>query len=120
MNRREFIMGVGAALVAASAALTLESCGGGDGASPSPSAPGFDVVSIPDNTGHNHSVRILDADLSAPPASGVTYTSTGSHIHTITLSQQQLIDISNGSSVTVVSSAGGAPVHTHTWTIKKP
>src|SRR5512144_3220808 len=113
MNRREFVIGAGAALVAASAALSLESCGGGgDGASPSPSAPGFDVTSNPDNTGHNHSVRILNADLSAPPAGGVIYPSTGSHIHTITLSQQQLIDIANGSAVTVVSSASGVPAHT--------
>src|SRR5512134_1391211 len=108
MNRREFIMGSGAALVAASAALTLEACGGDGAAAP---ADGFDVASNPDATAHSHGIRVLNADLAAPPAGGVIYASNGAHTHTITLSQQQLIDIGNGSPVTLVSSASGAPVH---------
>jgi hypothetical protein len=122
MNRREFIIRVGVALIALPAAFSFESCGGGGGgdATPAAPAPGFDIASSPDNTGHSHLVRILDADLAAPPAGGVIYTSTGSHTHTVPLTQQQLTDINNGLSVTVISSLGGAPAHTHTWTIAKP
>jgi hypothetical protein len=117
MNRREFIIRVGTALIAVPVALSLESCGNDNGDTPAP--PGFDVNSTVD-LAHSHSVRILTSDLTNPPASGVVYTSSVSdgHTHTIALTQQQLTDINNGVSVPVVSSVTNA--HTHGWTIQKP
>jgi hypothetical protein len=117
MNRREFIMQLGTALIAVPMALSLESCGNDNGATPAPS--GFDVNSTVE-LGHNHSVRILNSDLVNPSAGGVVYTSSVSlgHTHTITLTQQQLTDIDNGGLVTVVSSLNDG--HTHGWNIQKP
>lgn len=116
MNRREFIIRMGAALVSVPVVLSLQSCGSDNGGS---TPDGFDVVSS-SNFNHTHTARILTADLTSPPSGGVVYTSSldGGHDHTITLTQQQLTDINNNLQVSVVSSTDNA--HTHTWTIQKP
>ncbi|MBI5665017.1 MAG: hypothetical protein HZC49_08045 [Nitrospirae bacterium] len=113
------LIGLGMAAVAAPAALSIIGCGGksGDGGSSAP-ADSFSVTSTPDATSHAHSVTIPLADLATPPANDATYTSNGSHVHTITLTQQQLTDINSGQTVSVVSSVSEA--HTHTWAITKP
>ncbi len=119
MNRREFIIQMGTALIAVPIALSLESCGNDNGGDVALPATGFDVISTTE-VGHNHSVRILNSDLASPLAGGVVYTSSLSlgHSHTITLTQQQLMDINNGIIVTVISSLNDG--HTHGWTIQKP
>lgn len=77
------------------------------------------------NEGHTHSVCVLTSDMTSPPASGVTYTSSndGNHTHTITLTAAQLSAISSGQSVKVTSTSDIDPntnmAHTHDWTITK-
>ncbi|HSB33381.1 MAG TPA: hypothetical protein VLG39_02885 [Nitrospirota bacterium] len=118
MDRREFLIGLGIALVAGPAAISLNSCGSSSSSgSPAP-ANTFSVTSNPDNTGHSHNVFIPFADLTNPPAGGQTYTSDGSHVHQITLTQQQLTDINNGGSDSVTSTV--VLNHSHEWTIRKP
>jgi hypothetical protein len=116
MNRREFIVQMGAALIAVPAILSLESCGGNG----SSSDGFFDVTSS--STGHTHAVRVLNSDITNPPGNGVQYTSTNvnSHVHTLTLSQAQLTDINNGNTVGPITSDADSTGHSHTWTIRKP
>ena len=121
MDRRKFLIGLGIALIAGPAAISLKGCGGSS-SSDNTAAPAnsFSVTSNPDNTGHTHNVVILFADLTTPPSGGKTYTSTisGGHVHQITLTQQQLTDINNGGTDSVTSTIDGG--HSHEWTIKKP
>jgi hypothetical protein len=121
MDRREFLIGLGIALVAGPAAISLSGCGKSS-SSETPAAPAdsFIVASSVD-LGHSHNITFPLADLANPPSGGKTYHSDGSHIHDITLTQQQLTDINNGLTVgPVTSTFSGSPTHTHTWTIKKP
>lgn len=117
MNRREFIIKMGAAFISVPVVLSLSSCGGDGGGSSS--SDGFDVTSSV-GAGHTHDVRILTADLANPPGGGVQYTSTNvnSHVHTVTLTQADLTAINSGGQVSVNSSTNDG--HLHTWTIQKP
>ena len=119
MDRRKFLIGLGIALVAGPAALSLKGCGkSNNDNTPAAPANSFSVTSSL-VAGHTHNVAILLADLAAPPAGGVTYTSDGAtHVHQITLTQQQLADINSGGSDSVTST--DVSNHTHEWTIKKP
>jgi hypothetical protein len=108
----------GIALLALPAVYTLTGCGKSSSDS-TPAAPGdsFSVVSSLD-AGHTHNIEFHLADF-VNPSGDKTYTSDGSHQHTITLTQQQLTSINTGATVgPIVSSNVGN--HTHTWTIKKP
>lgn len=118
MDRRAFLAACGVTLLLASV-LVSSGCGGGDSStSPTPPADGFDVESSLD-LAHRHSVRVLNADLTNPPA-GVSYTSTtvSAHVHVISLTAAQLAAIQAGQTVTVDSNLASA--HRHTWTIRKP
>jgi hypothetical protein len=121
MDRREFLIGLGAALLVAPAAFVLNNCGGGGSSSannpPAPAAT-FSVISSV-VFGHTHNVTMQFTDLADPPSGGITYQSDGAtHVHQITLSQQQLTDINNGATVTATSTVVNN--HTHDWTITKP
>jgi hypothetical protein len=121
MDRREFLIGLGAALLVAPAAFVLNNCGGGGSSSannpPAPAAT-FSVISSV-VFGHTHNVTMQFTDLTDPPSGGVTYVSDGaSHQHQIFLTEQQLSDISKGGTDTVTSTVVNN--HTHDWTITKP
>ena len=104
----------------------LQACssGGGDDGAGSQACDGNFLASSVDDM-HNHNVCIATADLTNPPAAGVTYTSSndGAHTHEITLTAAQLSSIQAGSEVTVVSTSDVDPLdgadHTHTWKISK-
>lgn len=120
MDRREFLIGLGAALIVAPAAVVLGGCGKSSSdntSAPSTQGTTFTIVSsvVFD---HAHTVTILFTDLTNPTSPGITYQSDGSHVHQITLTQQQLTDINNGGTITVTSTVVNN--HTHDWTIKKP
>jgi hypothetical protein len=89
-----------------------------------PSCAGTDPLSTV-NAGHTHSVCVPTSDMTNPPATGATYTSSndGNHTHTITLTAEQLASIASGQSVTVTSTSDVDPTnqvaHTHNWTITK-
>jgi hypothetical protein len=119
MNRREFLVNAGIALLALPAAYTLTGCGSSSNDTPAAPADSFSVVSSLD-AAHTHTISFPLADVANPPSGGKTYTSVPTtHVHTITLTQQQLTDINNGATVPVVSNPDNT-AHTHTWAIKKP
>jgi outer membrane lipoprotein-sorting protein len=87
-------------------------------ATTSSDADGLQVTSSSANA-HTHTVKVLFADLTNSSSAGITYTSSSNgHTHTIYLTQQQLIAINNGSTVTIVSSVDSG--HSHNWVISKP
>jgi hypothetical protein len=48
------------------------------------------------DSGHTHNIFFPFADLTNPPVGGETYLSYGGHVHTITLTQEQLTIINSG------------------------
>jgi hypothetical protein len=118
MNRREFLVNAGIALLALPAAYTLTGCGSSSDSTPAAPADSFSVQSSVD-AAHTHNIVFPLADIANPPSGGKTYTSDGSHIHTITLTQQQLTDINTGATESIVSNPDNT-AHNHTWIIKKP
>ena len=118
MNRREFLVNAGIALLALPAAYTLTGCGKSEDDAPAP-ATGFSVVSSVDFA-HTHSVVFPFTDLTSPPSGGKTFTSEPStHVHTITLTRQQLTDLNTGATESTVSNPDPTG-HNHTWSVKKP
>ena len=122
MERREFLIGLGAALLVPAALAAVSGCSSSS-SSPSP-AESFNIDSstgtAPGGYPHSHIVAVLFADLSSAPAAGVTYltSSAESHSHQVTLSKSDLLDIQEGKtrseSSTVVSG------HQHTFALSKP
>jgi len=69
---------------------------------------------------HQHTVDVLTADVDAPPASPVTYTTTSAsgtpHTHTVTLTPEELSDLARGQQVSVETSEATLPSpHTHVY-----
>jgi hypothetical protein len=102
----------------------LQACSSSPSEGPSNSCAGTDPLSTV-NEGHTHSVCVPTADMTSPPATGATYTSSndGSHTHRITMTAQQLSMVAAGQSVLVTSTSDVDPktgvAHTHDWTIAK-
>jgi hypothetical protein len=102
----------------------LQACSSSPSDGPSNSCAGTDPLSTV-NEGHTHSVCVPTSDMTSPPATGVTYTSSndGGHTHKITLTADQLSLIASGQSVFVTSTSDVDPTthvaHTHDWTITK-
>lgn len=77
------------------------------------------------NASHTHTLCVATADLTTPPATGMTYTTSnvGSHTHTVTLTAANLTAINGGTVVTVTSSSDVDPTnsmnHSHDFMIKK-
>ena len=79
----------------------------------SDSCAGFEATSSVAQS-HTHTVCVLTADLTNPPAAGVTYTtSTPDPTHTVTLTQANLQAIQSGQTVMVTTSTDGG--HNHTF-----
>jgi len=122
MERREFLVGLGVALLAPAAFAVVSGCSSSSTSS-SP-ADSFNVVSAPGSAPggypHSHIVAVLLADLTNPPAAGATYltSSAEGHAHQVSISRSDLADIQEGKtrseSTTVVSG------HQHTFTFSKP
>lgn len=99
MERREFLIGLGAALIIPTALAAISGCSGSSSSTPTDS---FTVVSstgsAPGGYPHSHTVAVMLADLSNPPAAGVTYlTSTAEgHTHQVTVSRTDLADLQEG------------------------
>jgi mono/diheme cytochrome c family protein len=111
-----------ALLVVAALSAMLSGCGDSETNAPAVKLTASTVVSSTDSSAHQHSVSIPFTDVTASPAAGgYQYRSdtVSGHSHVIALSQQQMIDLSNGMQLTLTSStpSSGAS-HTHTWTIQ--
>jgi hypothetical protein len=88
------------------------------------SCDGFESTSSVD-VSHTHTVCVLTADLTSPPAAGVTYTTSnvGAHTHKVSLTAANLTAINGGQTVMVTSSSDPDPAnsqpHSHTFMLKK-
>lgn len=118
MNRREFLKGSIVTLLA----IPLVGCGSDDqpagtGGSTNNSCQGTSATGS--FVGHTHTVCVLSTDLTNPPSGGGTYntTSNSGHLHSVVLTQANLVTINGGASVTVDSSSSSG--HTHSFTIQK-
>ena len=97
------------------------------GSTPDQSCPSANITTDSSvNDQHSHFLCIPTADITNPPANGMTYTAlqNGEHVHTVTLTAAQLAQIGSGGTVTIQSSSDLDPisnvVHPHTFTITKP
>lgn len=82
------------------------------------SADEFTVVSSRDNF-HRHKIRILFADVSNPPASGKTITSSGPiHTHDVVLGMADFQALQDGEEVVKTSTFDAR--HSHTFAIQVP
>jgi hypothetical protein len=74
---------------------------------------------------HTHTVCVLTANLTSPPSTGVTYTTSnvGAHTHKVTLTAVNLTAINSGQTVMVTSTEDPDPLtgvaHSHSFMIKK-
>jgi len=66
--------------------------------------------------GHSHTIQIERSLVENPPSNGRTFTSTGSHTHSVTLSSSDFQTLSNGSTLTKTSSSSDG--HTHGFNFK--
>ncbi|HEY1905635.1 MAG TPA: hypothetical protein VGG91_06320 [Myxococcaceae bacterium] len=113
MNRREVLIRVGGILLAIPASRLLMACGSDSGGS-------TDSLHFTSSTGdidnHVHTVDLLKADISAPPAGGKTETTSfdASHNHTVTLTEADFQSIDAGNTVTKTTSEDETPGHVHT------
>jgi hypothetical protein len=131
MDRRTFLVRVGAGVVIAPAVLTLKACGddegprddsglpdsGGDATTDASEDSTTEETSFQGTTSspHAHTVTVQCADLGED---GVTYTSSfNGHSHQVTLTGEELMMLANGDEVVVMTSDAG---HDHMWTIQKP
>jgi hypothetical protein len=119
-RRRLLFASAGAGTLAA----VLAGCGGGGGYSgtmtpaPPPPAPGMlscGATAISGN--HGHSLTIPAADVDSMVSKTYSIAGTAGHDHTITLTPAQLAQIKLMNAVTVTSTIGGSPSHTHDVTV---
>ena len=106
MDRREFTVQSALALLGGFVTITVTGCGGGGSSSTSPSGGGssssnvFGTVS--DN--HGHQAVITGAQLTAGNGLTLDLRGEADHPHTVDLSAAEIAQISNGQTVTKVSS----------------
>jgi hypothetical protein len=106
LNRREFVSGTTIAVLL----VPIAACGSG-AMTVAGACSGVDSTSSV-ALGHTHTVCVLEADLTSPPAGGVTYaTSAPDPTHTIVLTAAQLSAINGGQAVTVTTSTNGGHNH---------
>ena len=91
----------------------------GSSSTPNTNAGGCDGVQSTSSVAqaHTHTVCVAAADLTNPPAAGMTFTTSfnSGHTHTLALSQEQLKSIASGQTVNAESSSNSG--HTHSFAI---
>jgi len=111
MKRREFIIRIGGAVLAAPVVANLVACGddgGGDGNTPDAAQGG--VVDCrtftigPPADGHNSPATITAADINAGIDKTYDLTGGGAHSHTFTITAAQFAMLAAGQQVVVTSS----------------
>lgn len=119
-RRRWLFAGAGGGALA----IVLNGCGGSGGgayssppsAPPTP-APGLACGATAITLNHGHSLTIPAADVDSTVAMTYSIEGTAGHVHMVTLSPAQLAQIKSKNAVTVTSTLGGSPVHSHDVTI---
>jgi hypothetical protein len=114
LTRRELVTGTTIALLL----VPIAACGSSGGTTPgSASCSGVSSTSSV-ALGHTHTVCVLETDLTSPPSTGATYTTSGPDpMHTIELTAAQLSSINGGQSVSVTTSTNGG--HDHQFVLLK-
>ncbi len=115
MKRREFLVRV--AIGGATMPLIFRQLGCSDDGGTGPDTTAETFSSLPDGTGHSHTIIIPDADI----AGGGDHTYTASnvgHTHEVQLSADEIDRLSLGCSVTKESSENAG--HRHVWLIHLP
>ena len=122
VGRREFLVRVveaGSGIVLASAVLTvaglgLPGCGGGDGGGSGGGMSGVTIIVATVNS-HSHSFTIPQDTLDNPPMIGYSASTSQSfaHTHSISLSEDDLIDIANSVPVNGTTMTTPFPGHEH-------
>jgi hypothetical protein len=109
INRREFL---GAAAAALFAGVTITLLGCGDDKSTGDTAGTGDIEG--DISGnHGHKAVVTKAQIDAGGALDLHIQNTASHDHTVSLSADDMAKLKAGQMVTVETSSGGQPSHTH-------
>jgi hypothetical protein len=105
MERREFLIRVGSLAIWVPAAAVLSRCGGNQQSGP----PTLNFTSTTVN-GHSHSLGLEVAILESPPPSGVqpVTSQVESHVHTVTLTMEDLQAIQANQAVTKTTSVDPA------------
>jgi uncharacterized membrane protein YgcG len=125
MERREFLVKSarsGWVLLMLPVGWTVASCGSDNNASPPPTAnaSGAALQFMSDVVGgHSHDFSITLADLTTPPAAGLTDSTTVSlgHVHAVTLTQAELSQIQSGATVTKETSLVQGHLHTFAFSL---
>jgi hypothetical protein len=110
MDRREFLAHVGNTFVFMGMTITLSSCGSDDAADPA--GPGNTTIAGEIANNHGHSVSITQAQIDTGGTILVS-TTGGGHLHEVEIPPAQVSQLANRQPVTVTSSNGGSPPHTH-------
>jgi hypothetical protein len=123
LDRREFTV-ASAMAVLSGVAITVSGCGGGSGGSPttptSPAAPtpapspnGDKVGTVSNN--HGHSAVITAAELTAADALTIDIGGSADHPHTVTLTADEVQQISSSARVSKESTTDASHSHTVTF-----
>lgn len=87
----------------------------------SPETPGGDQRSFTSTTvqGHTHNVTINRSEIENPPQDGITKTTTsgGGHTHSFSMTQQQLLNVRDGQTITITDSTVSG--HSHDYQISR-
>jgi hypothetical protein len=128
MDRKKFlatllVLPVGVVLVHCSSSPSANADGSANDSN-APAAPptqsgGQDLYTSSEVSAHNHTFMMDDASIAAPPAAGVsgTTSTTAGHSHSVSVSSAQLQQVAAGQSVVIAS--GSASGHTHVFTFVK-
>ena len=121
-DRRQFLKIAGSVIALIPIGGSLPGCGGESGGT-SEDGPVrmWEVIRYTSsvNSGHSHTYDLAVAAIETPPGEGVagTTSSSGGHVHAVTVTQAQLASIEAGEDVTVTTSVGAG--HTHTYLLRK-
>ena len=115
LTRREFTVESALAMLA-TVAITITGCGDDDPPA-APTPPAVDkTATVTTDANHTHSAIVTAAQITAGNAITVTLTGATTHVHTVALSQAELIQIRAGTRVQKTSTSDGPTPHTHTVT----
>lgn len=124
MTRKQFVrltftlLGGAATVAACSSGNTYG--GGGTGGSSAAGGACLDPLpetQLPDSTGHVHMVTIPASDLNATTDQTINTSVQLGHMHGVTLTVADLGTLKGGGQVTVTSTSGGTPAHTHMYSV---
>ena len=88
--------------------------------SPSSPIPGEEMTfTSSSEQSHTHVVTLFRSDIESPPASGISMETSISagHFHQMTMTQQELIAVNNGTTVSIVTTVDSG--HSHAFQIMK-